>query len=213
MAVLTLVFGRLADISSEGIPYPLFALLGFTVWTYFSASVGAATTSLVANASLVTKVYFARLVAPLAALLPGLIGLGVGLVLVAALMAGYGVAPGPEVLALPLCLIGLLGVTLGPGLLFGALNVKYRDVGSVLGLLIQLWFLVKPGRLPEFARGREPRYVYAINPVAGSSTPSGGRCSTRRRPDRLCSCRWLQEPSSSLLASGRFSGRSGSLRT
>ena len=64
MAVLTLVFGRLADVSSQGIPYPLFALLGFTVWTYFSASVGAATTSLVANASLVTKVYFARLVAP-----------------------------------------------------------------------------------------------------------------------------------------------------
>ena len=167
MAVLTLVFGRLADVSSEGIPYPLFALLGFTVWTYFSASVGAATTSLVANASLVTKVYFARLVAPLAALLPGLIGLGVGLVLVAALMAGYGVAPGPEVLALPLCLIGLLGVTLGPGLLFGALNVKYRDVGSVLGLLTQLWFLASPVAYPSSLVHGSWRYVYAINPVAG----------------------------------------------
>jgi len=167
VAVFAIVFRRLAHVPSDGIPYSVFALLGFTVWTYFSASLGAATQSLVANASLVTKVYFARLVAPLAALLPGLIGLGVGLILVAALMAGYGIAPGVEVLALPLCLVGLMTVALGPGLLFGAINVKYRDVETVLGLLTQLWLFASPVAYPSSLVHGGWRYVYALNPMAG----------------------------------------------
>jgi ABC-type polysaccharide/polyol phosphate export permease len=167
VAVFTIVFRRLAHVPSDGIPYAVFALLGFTVWTYFSASLGAATQSLVSNASLVTKVYFARLVAPLAALLPALIGLAVGLILVAALMAGYAIAPGVEVLALPLCLLGLMAAALGPGLLFGAINVKYRDVGTVLGLLTQLWLFASPVAYPSTLVGGTWRYVYAINPMAG----------------------------------------------
>jgi len=167
VAVFTIVFRGIADVPSDGIPYPLFALLGFTVWTYFSTSVGAATQSLVANASLVTKVYFARLVAPLAALLPGLIGLGVGLVLAGVLMAGYGIAPGVEALALPLCIVGVIGVALGPGLMFGALNVKYRDVTTVVGLLMQLWLFASPVAYPSTVVHGGWRYVYALNPMAG----------------------------------------------
>jgi ABC-type polysaccharide/polyol phosphate export permease len=167
VAVFAIVFRKLADVPSDGIPYAVFALLGFAVWTYFSASVGAATQSLVSNASLVTKVYFARLVAPLAALLPGLIGLGVSLVLVGVLMAGYGIAPGVEVLALPLCLVGLMGVALGPGVLFGALNVRYRDVATVVGFLLQLWLFASPVAYPSSLVHGGWRYVYAINPMAG----------------------------------------------
>src|SRR5690242_4286142 len=161
VAVFALVFRKLADVPSDGVPYAVFALLGFTVWTYFSASVGAATQSLVSNASLVTKVYFARLVAPLAALLPGLIGLGVSLVLVGVLMAGYGIAPGVEVLALPLCLAGLMGAALGPGVLFGALNVKYRDIATVVGFLLQLWLFASPVAYPSSLVHGGWRYVYA----------------------------------------------------
>jgi ABC-type polysaccharide/polyol phosphate export permease len=167
VAVFAIVFRKLADVPSDGIPYAVFALLGFAVWTYFSASVGAATQSLVSNASLVTKVYFARLVAPLAALLPGLIGLGVSLVLVGVHMAGYGIAPGVEVLALPLCLVGLMGVALGPGVLFGALNVRYRDVATVVGFLLQLWLFVSPVAYPSSLVHGGWRYVYAVNPMAG----------------------------------------------
>ena len=167
VSVLALVFNRLANVPSEGIPYPVFALVGYVVWTYLSGSVSAATGSLVSDASLVTKVYFPRLVAPLAALLPGLIGFGIGLGLVVVLMGVYGIAPTIAICAVPLCIVMLIVVVLGPALMFAALNVKYRDVGAVLALMMQLWLFASPVAYPSSLVHGAWQYVYALNPVAG----------------------------------------------
>jgi lipopolysaccharide transport system permease protein len=165
--VLTLVFRRLAGVPSEGIPYPVFALLGFLLWTYFSASLGNASASLVTNVSLVTKVYFARLVTPVASLLPGFVHLAIGLALLAVLMPVYDVVPGWQAIVFPLCLLWTMMVALGAGLLLATLNVKYRDVAHVLGFLTQLWFLASPVAYPSSLVGDEWRWAYALNPMAG----------------------------------------------
>lgn len=167
VVVFTIVFRRFAGVPSDGIPYVVFALLGFVVWSYFSASLGAASTSLVTNAALVTKVYFPRIAAPIAALLPGLVQLVIGLALVVCLMAYYGIAPGLEAAVFPLAVIGAVAVAFGTGLLFAALNVKYRDVGNVLGLLMQLWLLASPVAYPTSLVPDEWRWVYALNPMVG----------------------------------------------
>lgn len=165
--VFTVVFDRLANVPSEGIPYIVFALLGSTVWSYFSNSLNRATSSLVGNASLVTKVYFPRLAAPLAALLPGLVDLLVGFVLVAIAMVLTGVTPDAALLALPLCVIAVMVVALGAGLMLATLNVRYRDVTSVLGVAIQLWLFASPVAYPSSLVEGTWRWVYAANPMTG----------------------------------------------
>jgi len=165
--VLALVFRRLAGVPSDGIPYAPFALLGFLLWSYFSASLGNASASMVNNVSLVTKVYFARLVTPVASLLPGFVHLAIGLVLLGVLLPFYDITPGWEALVFPLCLVGAMIVALGAGLLLATLNVRYRDVGHVLGFLTQLWFLASPVAYPSSLVGEEWRWAYALNPMAG----------------------------------------------
>jgi ABC-type polysaccharide/polyol phosphate export permease len=167
VVVFTFVFRGLADVQSDGLPYPLFALVGFLAWTYFASTLATATASLVENAALVTKVYFPRLAAPVSGLLPGLVNLLPGAVLAAALMAYYGVAPGPEIVALPLCLLGLMASALGTGLLLATLNVRYRDVGSVIGTLVQLWLFASPVAYSSSEIDGPWRWVYALNPMAG----------------------------------------------
>jgi lipopolysaccharide transport system permease protein len=167
VVVFTIVFRRFAGVPSDGIPYIVFALLGFVVWSYFAASLAAASASLVTNAALVTKVYFPRIAAPVAALLPGLVQLALGLMLVVGLMALYGITPGLEAAVFPLVVIGAVVAAFGTGLLFAALNVKYRDVGNVLGLLTQLWLLASPVAYPSSLVPTDWRWVYALNPMVG----------------------------------------------
>lgn len=167
VALFTLVFRRLAHVSSEGIPYVVFALSGYLVWTYFSSTLTTAALSLVTNAELVKKVYFPRLAAPVSALLPGLMNLLPGLVLLAALMAYLGVAPTPALLALPLCLLALAMVSLGVGLLLATLNVRYRDVSSIIATLIQLWLFASPVAYPTSLISVGARWVYGLNPMVG----------------------------------------------
>jgi lipopolysaccharide transport system permease protein len=167
VVVFTIVFRSFAGVPSDGMPYIVFALLGFVVWSYFAASLAAASTSLVTNAALVTKVYFPRIAAPIAALLPGLVQLGLGLALAVCLMAYYGIRPGLNAAAFPLVVVGAVVVALGTGLLFAALNVKYRDVANIMGLLMQLWLLASPVGYPSSLVPDEWRWVYALNPMVG----------------------------------------------
>ncbi len=166
VTVFTIVFRKLASISSGGIPYLAFAFLGLLVWTYFAASVNAATTSLVANAALVTKVYFPRIAAPVAALVPGLAEFAIGLVLLAAIMVHYRIVPGWAAVTLPAWLLAAMIVALGAGLLVASLNVKYRDVGAVMPVLVQLWLLATPVAYPSSLVHGGWRWVYALNPMA-----------------------------------------------
>jgi ABC-type polysaccharide/polyol phosphate export permease len=167
VATFTLVFGHLTKVRTGGVPYPVFALAGYLVWGYFAATISTATLSLVANSALVTKVYFPRLVAPLSALLPGLVNLLPGLVLLGVLMAFYGVAPHAALAALPLLLVALMAASLGVGLLLATLNVKYRDVGAVVGTLVNLLLFVSPVAYPATLLSQHWRWLYALNPMAG----------------------------------------------
>jgi lipopolysaccharide transport system permease protein len=167
VALFTFVFRNLASVESDGIPYPLFALVGFLAWTYFASTLTSAVASLVANSALVTKVYFPRLAAPVSALLPGLINLLPGFGVLVVLMVHYGVGPDAAGLALPLCLLWMMAAALGVGLLLATLNVRYRDVGSVLATLLQLWLFASPVAYPASLVPEAWRWVYALNPMAG----------------------------------------------
>jgi lipopolysaccharide transport system permease protein len=167
-AVFTLVFRRLARMPSDGLPYPLFAYVGLSVWTYFSGAVTKATQTLVQNAALVSKVYFPRLIAPLAAVMPGLLDLFIALSLLAVLIPLYGGSVGWAVLTAPLWVVPLMAAGLGVGLWLGTLNVSYRDVNQGVSLLMQLWLFVSPVAYPSSAVPEPWRVAYFLNPAAGA---------------------------------------------
>jgi lipopolysaccharide transport system permease protein len=166
--VFTLVFGRLAKVPSDGIPYPLFAFVGLSVWSYHASSVTRATQSLVGNAPLVTKVYFPRLLVPLAAVLPGLVDLALSLLTLVVLLVVYEMVPSGAVLTLPMWVVALVATSFSVGLWLSALNVQYRDVNHAVTLFVQLWLFVSPVAYPSsMVEGGGWRWVYALNPMAG----------------------------------------------
>jgi ABC-type polysaccharide/polyol phosphate export permease len=166
-AVFTVVFARFARMPSDGLPYPLFAYCGLAAWTYFSGAVTKATQMLVQNAPLVTKVYFPRLLAPLAAVLPGLVDLAVSMLMLVIIMPLFGIRPGWTVLTTPIWVVPLAAGAFGVGLLLGTLNVKYRDVSHGVTLLVQLWLFASPVAYPSSAVPPDWRLAYFANPVAG----------------------------------------------
>ncbi|WP_170121350.1 ABC transporter permease [Geodermatophilus tzadiensis] len=167
VAVFTVVFSRLAGVSSEGIPYPLFALVGMVTWTYFSSTVVSASTVLASNVNLVTKVYFPRIAAPASSLLPPAVDLGVSLLLVGVLAAYYGVSPGVQLLAAPAWLLLLVLTATGVALWVSALNVRYRDVQHAIAPLLQLWLFASPVAYGASQFSGWQEWVYALNPMAG----------------------------------------------
>lgn len=167
VAVFTVVFHKLAGIDTEGVPYPLFALVGMVTWTYFSSAVQAGSTALVDNSSLVTKVRFPRIAAPVAAMLPPAVDLGISLVLVAAAMAFYGVFPGLQILAVAAWLLLLVATALGVSLWLSAINVRYRDVQHAVGPALQLLLFASPVAYPASLFTGWYELLYAVNPMAG----------------------------------------------
>jgi lipopolysaccharide transport system permease protein len=167
VAIFTLLFGRLARLPSEGIPYPVFVYAGLAAWLYFSNAVTAASESLAQYRELVTKVYFPRLLAPVAAVLPGLIDLAISLLAVGVFMAIFGVAPGVALVLLPFWLVAAVLVALGVGVWLSALNVQYRDVRNVLTFLLQLWFFATPVVYGSSLLSGKWSFLLALNPMAG----------------------------------------------
>ena len=166
--VFKVVFGRLAAVPSDGIPYLVFAYVGFSVWSYVSTSLTGAQDSLVANASLVTKVYFPRLAAPVASVLPSLLDLAISFVILAVLMVVAGVTPGIELLTTPVFILWMVASALGVGLWMATLNVQYRDVRHAYGLVTQLWLFASPVAYPASLIENDVwRHVYALNPLVG----------------------------------------------
>lgn len=166
-AIFTVVFGQVANLPSDGIPYLVFTFAGLVLWTYFSTSVNTARVSLISNSSLITKVYFPRLAVPLASVLPALIDLGVALVVLAVLAYAAGVAPGVAILAAPLFLVGAVVVAFGTGTLLAALTVQYRDLQHVFTVVVQLWLFASPVAYSSSLIGDQWRWAYALNPMAG----------------------------------------------
>ena len=170
MLALTFVFDGIANVPSEGIPYPVFVLAGLIPWAYFSTSISASSSSLVGNLTLVTKVYFPRIVLPVSSVLTPLVDLVIATLLLLGLMAIYGIFPRPSALLLPLLVLFIMLAALGVGLLLASINAKYRDVVQTLSFVLQIWLfltpVVYPGSLvPESG---PLRFIYGLNPMVGA---------------------------------------------
>jgi lipopolysaccharide transport system permease protein len=144
MVVFSAFFGRVAEMPSGGIPYPLFAFAGLLAWFFFANAVTSASQSVVGNQSLVTKVYFPRLLIPLSAVGTNLVDFAIGFVLLLVLMPFYGFLPGWGLLLVPLLALGLVVAALGVGSLLAALTVAYRDFRYVVPFMVQLWMFATP---------------------------------------------------------------------
>jgi lipopolysaccharide transport system permease protein len=165
--IFSVVFGRLARLPTDGIPYPVFVYAGLVVWFYFSSTITSAAQSLVDQREIVTKVYFPRLIAPIAAVVPGLVDLAISLLVLGVFLVIYGVTPGPEIVLLPFFLLGAVMLALGSALWLSSLNVKYRDVRHVLGFLLQVWLFASPVVYSSSLVEGNWRYLYAANPIVG----------------------------------------------
>jgi lipopolysaccharide transport system permease protein len=169
MLIFTIFFGYLAGISAQtgGIPYPLFAYAGLLLWTFFANAISNGGNSLVNSAHLITKVYFPRMIVPVAAVAAGLVDLAIAFLLLVVLMLYYGVGLTWGLALLPLYALLLTALAAGMGTWIAALNVKYRDVRHVLPFLIQLWMFVSPVIYPSSFVPEKWRWVLELNPLTG----------------------------------------------
>jgi lipopolysaccharide transport system permease protein len=167
MVVFSLFFGKLAKVPSDGLPYPLFSLAALVPWNFFAGVVNGGAASLVASAHLIRKVYFPRVLLPSSGVVVGLVDLGIALAVLVLMMVGFGIAPTPRALWLPLLLLLAILASLGAGFWLAAINVYYRDVRYVLPFLIQLWMFATPVTYPSSLLPDPWRSVYAINPMVG----------------------------------------------
>lgn len=168
MVVFSVFFGRLAGLPSDGLPYPVFAYAALVPWTFFANGLTLATGSLVGGRDLLKKVYFPRVAIPVAAVLSCLVDLALAFLVLLVMMVAYGIVPGAaSLVVLPLLLLLAFTASLGAGLWFSALNVKYRDVGYMIPFLTQLWLFVTPIAYPSSLLEEPWRTVYGINPMAG----------------------------------------------
>ena len=168
MVIFSVIFGQLAKLPSDGIPYPVFSYAGLLPWQLFAGSLQRAGTSLVGNANLLTKVYFPRLIIPLSAVGAGLVDFAIAFVVLLGLMLWYGIVPTWNMVwLLPLVLLALL-TALAVGLWLSALNVQYRDVQHAIPFVIQAWMYASP---VAYSAGLIPtgkwQIVYGLNPLAG----------------------------------------------
>lgn len=168
--IFALFFGRLAGLSSEGIPYPVYALAGLVPWIFTSGAVSGATSSLVVDANLIGRVYFPRAVIPAAKMLALVIDLVVAFVFLIIFAFAYSVDLHWTALYIPLLVALNFAVVLGTGLFLSALNVRYRDVVVAIPLVLQLWLFVSPVVYSGALVTGWWRYVYALNPMSGVLT-------------------------------------------
>lgn len=167
MVVFSVFFGRLAGISSDGLPYPIFVLCALLPWQLFAYSLTESSNSLVANQQLITKVYFPRLVIPVSVVLASLVDFVIAFVVLIGMMGYYHIIPTQAIWTLPLFVLLAVSVALGVGLWLSALNVRYRDVRYALPFLTQVWMLATPIAYPSSLLPKQWRAVYGLNPMAG----------------------------------------------
>jgi lipopolysaccharide transport system permease protein len=171
MAIFTLVFGRMARVSADGAPYALFSLTGLVPWTYFASALGSSTQSLLTGAALLSKVYFPRLLLPLASTVAKLVDFLVAFPLILLMLAWYRITPSPGVIFLPVLVLIMVLCTAGVGMWLSALAVQYRDVKHATEFVVQILMyaapVVWPVSLVEEHFGSLARAIYGIYPMAG----------------------------------------------
>jgi lipopolysaccharide transport system permease protein len=167
MVVFSLFFGHLGKIPSDGIPYPIFAFSALVPWTFFANGLTQSSNSLVGSGSLISKVYFPRLIIPLASVFSGIVDFAIAFLVMLAMMLYYGLIPSLNVIWLPLFLLLALVTSLGVGLWLSALNVEYRDVRYVVPFITQFWLLATPIAYPSSLLHEPWRTIYGLNPMVG----------------------------------------------
>jgi lipopolysaccharide transport system permease protein len=167
MAVFTVFFGRLAGLPSDGVPYPAFALAALLPWQLFAFALSESSNSVVANQRVITKVYFPRLIMPIAGVLVGVADFGCTFIVLLAVVALYGIIPGWAVLTLPLWIGLALASALSVGVWLSALNVRYRDVRYTLPFLTQVWLFATPVAYSSSMVPAAWRPIAALNPMVG----------------------------------------------
>ena len=165
--IFTLIFSRFAGFETGEVPYWLFALSGFTFWTFISSSVTFASNSLVHHKELVTKIFFPRMIVPASAVGAYFIDLLLTLLILFGAMAVYGAAVSWKIIFVPVFLMFLLVLTISVSLLLAALNVRFRDVKFIIPFFLQVWLFVSPVFYPSDWIPEKWRYVFALNPVTG----------------------------------------------
>jgi lipopolysaccharide transport system permease protein len=173
MIVFTVFFGKLANVGSDGLPYPLFSYAGLLPWTFFAQGLSMSSDSLVGQSALIKRVYFPRLVIPASSVLAGTVDFSIAFVILLGMMVGYHVHPTAAIVFLPLFLLLALATSLGVGVWLSALNVEYRDVKYVVPFVIQIWLFVTPVIYPSakvtkwLAAHGLPGWLYGLNPMTG----------------------------------------------
>lgn len=167
MVIFTVIFGKLAKISSDGNPYPVFCLCAILPWNYFSVSFGRSSGSLINNSQLISKVYFPRLVIPISSIVSGLLDFVIAFVILIGLMFWYSITPATTIFMFPAFLMLVIANALAAGLWLGALNVKYRDISYITPFLINIWMYATPVIYSVNLIPERWRLFYALNPMVG----------------------------------------------
>ncbi len=168
MVVFSLFFGNLAQIPSDGVPYPIFSYAALVPWTFFASGLTSSSNSLVGSANLIKKVYFPRLTIPIATVLSGAIDFLLAFIVLIGMMLAFGIAPTANVIFLPLFVLLTFVTSLGVGLWLSAMNVQFRDVRYTVPFLTQFWMFVSPIAYPSSLIDNETlKALYFLNPMAG----------------------------------------------
>jgi lipopolysaccharide transport system permease protein len=167
MIVFSIFFGTLVGIPSDGLPYPVFVYASLLPWMLFASAISHSANSVVSAAHLITKVYFPRLIIPMASIGSALVDFAVASSVLLVLMLYYGVYPGPGFVLIPLLVMGTVVMALGVGLLIAALNVAYRDFRYVVPFMLQLWFFLTPVVYPVSIVPSQWQWLLHLNPMTG----------------------------------------------
>jgi lipopolysaccharide transport system permease protein len=167
MAVFAIFLGRLAHVPSDGLPYPLFAFTGLVPWTYFATALANGSTSIVGSQQLISKVYFPRVLVPLASAITPLVDFTIATATLVPLLWWYGVAPGAAIVFLPAFVLLAVATALAAAIWLATLTVTYRDVRYLVPFFIQFWMFATPVAYPASLVPERWRLVYALNPLTG----------------------------------------------
>jgi lipopolysaccharide transport system permease protein len=167
MVIFTIVFGRIARMPSQGIPYPILVFAAMLPWQFFATSLAEASQSLIVNANLISKVYFPRLIVPAGAIITSLVDFLISAALLAGLMIWFRFLPDWRMLTLPLLTLMAFLAALGPGLLLTALNVKFRDFRYVVPFIVQFGLFISPVGFGSDVIADKWRLLYSLNPMVG----------------------------------------------
>jgi lipopolysaccharide transport system permease protein len=167
MVVFSIFFGNLANVPSDGVPYPIFSYTALIPWTLFSKALQDASRSLVASSHMITKIYFPRMILPLSSVLAGVVDFFIAFVVLIGMMIIYGIVPTSNIWTLPLFLLLALVTAVGVGFWLSALNVLYRDINYLLPFLTQFWMFLTPIAYPSSMVPQRFQALYALNPMTG----------------------------------------------